>query len=250
MSWDKLSMTDRASYIKLGVANGITDLNTIRSMYNKYAEGGPIKSYKDFKSKLSNYWTEDIDTHDYDYQKYYNDNPEEAYKQLNSILSGGHGHFPDGGKSGTYKKPSHPTYPDLGDKSWNNDETIFHLSDRQASGDTDRILDYLGSDLNYNKGATKVTYKGGNLLPTVYVTPKGNYTELVPNKLHTGWVYEDSPFRAVYNKYAQGGGLNDDANSDSFLGMTTSEWKDLGTSMIPIYGTYKEVKNAILQKPH
>ena len=40
MSWDKLSMTDRAAYIKLGVENGITDLNTIRSIYNKYAEGG------------------------------------------------------------------------------------------------------------------------------------------------------------------------------------------------------------------
>ena len=30
MSWNDLSMKDRASYIKLGVENGITDLDTIR----------------------------------------------------------------------------------------------------------------------------------------------------------------------------------------------------------------------------
>lgn len=46
MSWDKLSMADRAAYIKLGVENGITDLNTIRSIYNKYAEGGDLESSK------------------------------------------------------------------------------------------------------------------------------------------------------------------------------------------------------------
>lgn len=44
--WNKLSMKDRAKYIKLGVANGITDLSTIRDAYNKYAEGGPLKKWK------------------------------------------------------------------------------------------------------------------------------------------------------------------------------------------------------------
>lgn len=42
--WNKLSMKDRAEYIKLGVANGITDLSTIRGAYNKYAEGGFISN--------------------------------------------------------------------------------------------------------------------------------------------------------------------------------------------------------------
>lgn len=41
MSWNDLSMSDRASYIKLGINNGITDLNTIREVYNKFEEGGP-----------------------------------------------------------------------------------------------------------------------------------------------------------------------------------------------------------------
>lgn len=40
MSWDNLSMADRAAYIKLGLDNGITDLGIIRSAYNKYADGG------------------------------------------------------------------------------------------------------------------------------------------------------------------------------------------------------------------
>lgn len=42
MSWNDLSMADRAAYIKLGLDNGITDLKVIRDTYNKYAEGGSI----------------------------------------------------------------------------------------------------------------------------------------------------------------------------------------------------------------
>ena len=38
--WDKLSMADRAKYIKLAVENGITELAEIRKTYNSYAEGG------------------------------------------------------------------------------------------------------------------------------------------------------------------------------------------------------------------
>lgn len=41
--WNKLSMKDRAEYIKLGVVNGITDLSIIRDTYNKYAEGGELE---------------------------------------------------------------------------------------------------------------------------------------------------------------------------------------------------------------
>lgn len=43
MSWNDLSMKDRASYIKLGIENGITDLDTIRGIYNKFALGGDTK---------------------------------------------------------------------------------------------------------------------------------------------------------------------------------------------------------------
>lgn len=201
--WNDLSMKERAALIKLGVESGVYDIDEIRNTYNSYAEGGPIRSYKDWSSKLSSYWGRDIngEDEDYDYEKYYNDNPERAYEQLNSILKGGHGHFDDDGASGLYKKPNHATYPDLGEKSWSDNDTIFHLSDRQVSGDTDRILNYLGNDLDYNRGGTKVMYKDGYVLPTITVTPKGSSMELVPNKFHTGWVYSDSPSRA----YKHGG---------------------------------------------
>lgn len=194
MSWNNLSMKDKASYIRMGVENGITDLDTIREVYNKFANGGPIKkSYKDFSTRLSKAWNnENLSKHDYDYQKYYNDDPEEAYRQLESIEHGGKGHFPDGGKSGTYKTPNHPTYPDLDSNSWLNNDRIFNMSARQAVPEnTDRVLDYLGSDLDYNRGATKVMYNGAYQLPEVTATPNGNYTELIPNELGTGWMYRD-----------------------------------------------------------
>lgn len=38
--WDKLSMSEKAQLIQLGVSNGITDLGTIRDTYNQYAQGG------------------------------------------------------------------------------------------------------------------------------------------------------------------------------------------------------------------
>lgn len=42
--WDALSMKDRASFIRIGIKNGITNLEKIREEYNKYADGGPVKS--------------------------------------------------------------------------------------------------------------------------------------------------------------------------------------------------------------
>lgn len=157
-------------------------------------QGGPLKkSYKDFSTRLSKAWdNQDISKDDYDYQKYYNDNPTEAYRQLKAIEQGSKAHFPDAGKSGTYKKPSHPTYPDLGANSWLNNDKVFNMSTRQAvPNNTDRVLDYLGSDLDYNNGSTKAIYNGAYQLPSITVTPKGNYTELIPNELGTGWMYSD-----------------------------------------------------------
>ena len=157
-------------------------------------KGGPLKkSYKNFSTRLSKAWgNQDISKDDYDYQKYYNDNPTEAYRQLRAIEHGSKAHFPDEGKSGTYKKPSHPTYPDLGINSWLNNDRVFNMSTRQAVPEnTDRILDYIGSDLDYNNGSTRAVYDGTYQLPSITITPKGNYTELIPNELGTGWMYSD-----------------------------------------------------------
>lgn len=205
--WNFLSMKDKAEMMRVAIKNGITTLPEIREAYNKFAEGGPKKSYEDFATRLSRVWNgEDLSKHDYDYEKYFNDNPDRAYEQLESLEHGGEGHFPDGGESGIYKLPTHPTYPDLGENSWSDNDTIFHISDRQNEGDTDKILDYLGSDLGYNRGATKVMHDDYVVLPSVQVTPNaGVYPGLVPNKYHTGWVYEGSPSRD--KNFAYGGNL-------------------------------------------
>lgn len=172
----------------------IFDRNAAHNWKRIRKEGGPLKkSYKDFSTRLSKAWhNQDLSQDDYDYQKYYNDDPEEAYRQLESIEKGGQGHFPDEGRSGIYKTPNHPTYPDLGANSWLNNDRIFNMSARQAAPEnTDRVLDYLGYDLGYNKGGTKAMYNGAYQLPEVTITPNGNYTELIPNELGTGWMYRN-----------------------------------------------------------
>lgn len=40
--WNKLSMENKSHIINMAVKNGITDLNAIRNIYNKYGEGGGI----------------------------------------------------------------------------------------------------------------------------------------------------------------------------------------------------------------
>lgn len=40
MAWNDLTLSDKARMIKLAVKSGITDLRSIKEVYNKYAEGG------------------------------------------------------------------------------------------------------------------------------------------------------------------------------------------------------------------
>ena len=46
MSWNDLSLPDKARMMQLAVKSGITDLRTIQEVYNKYAEGGPVEKQK------------------------------------------------------------------------------------------------------------------------------------------------------------------------------------------------------------
>ena len=189
-------MRERAALMKVAIKNGIYGLEDIR---NKYDEGGSL-SYDNWANAIAETWgisRDEFEAHDYDYRKYFNDNPKEAIRQLEGIKQGIH--FPDSGKSGTYKKLSHPTYPDRGEKSWSNNDRVFYPSSRQME-DSDRILDYVGSDQGYFNGGAKVVYKGGEVLPTIYVYPNDKGTDLRRNKQDTGWVYKDRP-----NTYDEGG---------------------------------------------
>ena len=40
MSWDDLSMAEKAEVMKIAVDGGVYDLNAIRNGYNEYAKGG------------------------------------------------------------------------------------------------------------------------------------------------------------------------------------------------------------------
>lgn len=52
--WKDLSMSERAAFIKLGVDNGIYDINEIRDSYNKYKDGG-YKPSSRIKKQISDW---------------------------------------------------------------------------------------------------------------------------------------------------------------------------------------------------
>ena len=52
--WKDLSMSERAAFIKLGVDNGIYDINEIRDSYNKYKDGG-YKPSSSIRKRISNW---------------------------------------------------------------------------------------------------------------------------------------------------------------------------------------------------
>lgn len=54
MSWNKLSLKDKADYIKESVNNGIYNLSDIRNRYNMYANGG-YKPSESIKKRITNW---------------------------------------------------------------------------------------------------------------------------------------------------------------------------------------------------
>ncbi len=52
--WKDLSMLERAALIKLGVDNGVYDINEIRDSYNKYKDGG-YKPSSRIKNQITNW---------------------------------------------------------------------------------------------------------------------------------------------------------------------------------------------------
>lgn len=171
-----------------------------------------------WKEQLSRAWGgQDLSKDAYDYDKYYRDQPVAAWMQLYNIEANKwnpyikSAHFPDGGRSGLYKTPQHPTYPGLGNKSWSSDGSIYYLSNQQYMNpkddhNTDDTLDYLGSDYGYNKGGTHVVYNGANVLPTLWVLPKDKGFNLRSNKYDNGFEYKDRK-QDIKIPYKQYGGL-------------------------------------------
>ena len=162
--WNKLSMADRAAYIKLGIDNGITDLATIRDTYNQYAEGGPTNPYSSgslVDAIYKNFKGEEYlgkPSHNYDFTI-----SEEEANRL--------GYYPDerGHRDDRVKKPTHPTHPSRG--KWNSFEE-FELTDRGMENPNYTLF---GLNDGGQDPQAVMTYRGGVVLPEITVTPKKNY---------------------------------------------------------------------------
>lgn len=157
--WDKLSMADRAKYIKLAVENGITELAEIRNTYNSYAEGGftsgaNVNAIYEAASEVEELG---YPTHKYDFTQ-------------SEKWADAHGYFPDkrGHRDDRVKKPAHPTHPSRG--TWNGDS--FHLTELGMK-DPNYIM-FGMADGGQDPQAT-LYYDGAVVLPEFTVTPKGNY---------------------------------------------------------------------------
>lgn len=164
MSWDNLSMADRAAYIKLGLDSGITDLKVVRDTYNKYAEGGPPNPYSAgslvdaiYKnSKGEEYLGKP--SHHYDFTI-----SEEEANRL--------GYYPDerGHRDDRVKKPAHPTHPSRG--KWNSFEE-FELTDRGMENPNYTLF---GLNDGGQDPQAVMTYREGVVLPEITVTPEKSY---------------------------------------------------------------------------
>lgn len=111
--WKDLSIKEKAALINIGVKNGLYDLEDIKSIYNKYAEGGPLdyerikesdKKYQEWKHNLPSNLRKE--TNDYDLYGAYKAGlqpnlEEDGYYHLGSR---------DPNTNRILKKPTHPTY--------------------------------------------------------------------------------------------------------------------------------------------
>lgn len=216
MSWDNLSMADRAAYIKLGLDSGITDLKVIRDTYNKYAEGGPLNPYSAgslvdaiYKnSKGEEYLGKP--SHHYDFTI-----SEEEANRL--------GYYPDerGHRDDRVKKPAHPTHPSRG--KWNSFEE-FELTDRGMENPNYTLF---GLNDGGQDPQAVMTYRGGVVLPEITVTPKKRY-------IHNP--YDNT------NIYAGGGPKENKVLS------TGNSYVDAALGFVPIVGSAMEIEDAV-RKP-
>lgn len=196
MSWNDLSMKDKASYIRMGVENGITNLKIIRDTYNRYAKGGPLNPYSAGSlvdaiyrnSKGEEYLGEP--SHHYDFTI-----PEEEANRL--------GYYPDerGHRDDRVKKPAHPTHPSRG--KWNSFEE-FELTDKGMENPNYTLF---GLNDNNQDPQAVMTYKGEIVLPEITITPDKKY---IHNPYDNINIYLDG---YLGNKKSLGGNLYGDGGN-------------------------------------
>lgn len=161
MEWNKLSITERAKYIKNAVKKGVTDLETIKNSYREYDDGGNLYSAGNLVNAI----------YDASIDEEYLGPPEHNYDFAQAVAwAEAHGYFEDerGHRDDRVKKPTHPTHPSKG--TWNGDN--FHLTELGMK-DPNYIM-FGMADGGQDPQAT-LYYDSAVVLPEFTVTPKGNY---------------------------------------------------------------------------
>lgn len=219
--WNDLSMAERASYIKLAVENGVTDLSQIRDTYNKYAEGGDFSAGAMTDALYKS--AEEVESLGYPAHNYDFTQSEE--------WANAHGYYPDerGHRDDRVKKPSHPTHPSRG--TWNG-MNEFQLTDK---GMEDPNYTMFGmADGGQDPQAT-LTYAGAIVLPELTVTPRGNYIHNSYDNLNI-WLNRRGGEAIKVNKFDDGG--------DRLIS-TGNEYTDIGLSFVPFVGSAMDIEEAI-----
>lgn len=183
--WRDLTMRQKADLMKLGVQNGVTDLNQIKRIYNIYADGG----YLEWKEQIRRHKGLNIDDDNtYDYKGFFESDPERAWNMLNEDSDA---HFIDDYKTvyhptfstqSIYSGRKHPVFNPGGLKggTWSRDGKAFTMSDDLYRGPVsmDDRINYLsenednGVQLFESDGSYPVMMDGallGPVLPTVHV---------------------------------------------------------------------------------
>lgn len=198
--WDKLSMTEKARIIALGVQSGITDLSSIRNRFD----------YNQWKERIKQHKGIDIDNDpSYDYEEFYRSNPNRAWDMMNKDSEA---HFID-----EFKTSQHPSFSNQsiysGYKNKYNPNGItggtwidnynYQLSQSQFDNDwdTDRTLDYFEKAESHP--VNLYAPDGSTILRGVTVTPQSSV-----------------PDRDYSNKYDIGGNLR--KRIKSALGKSTN----------------------------
>lgn len=182
--WDKLSMHDKAKYIKLAIQSNVTDIGHIRDTYNSYARGG----YTKWKEQIRKHKGIIIDGDDtYDYERFFKEEPTMAWDMLNKDSDA---HFID-----KYKYSNHPSFSDesmysgyVNDHNpkgikgghWYNDNTYVMSEDQfNSDWDTDKTLDYFKRVAEEEKITPPTLYgpDGSEMLRSVSAYPNTIYLE-------------------------------------------------------------------------
>ena len=163
--WEDLSLKEKAEMMRIGIQNGISDLNHIKEAYNEYSRGG----YAKWKRQIYKHKGIDVNNDKtFDYEGFYKAHPDEAWGMLKENSDY---HFDDRYKtvyhptfstqsiySGKYHPKYNPTKQVGG--TWSNNDHVYTVNKDQYNGPVsmDDRMKYLSE--NEENGVSMREYDG------------------------------------------------------------------------------------------